>query len=169
MGSSSQAKRKPRYVYARVQEDGDLRCEDEFSRASLRTKKIKRGMRVRIAVSKERDYGQWKKAHELGTCITQNIDEFEQFDLGNGKYDAHGALKHLQKLSGVECDDSIIDIPNGKLTIREPRSLAFDEMEECRFQEAYAGFCAYLRSRWWADMDDAAIEQMASLVGMGSP
>jgi hypothetical protein len=160
-------KAKKQHVYARVRADGALVMADQFSEAEMRRRKIRRGDLIRLVVSKKRDYTQWKKAHQLGTCIADNIDEFFRFQLENGKADSHGALKHLQRLSGVECDDMEMEIPGiGKMLIRQPRSLAFDEMEEGEFQAAYAGFCQYLINRWWTDMDQAGIEQMASLVGL---
>jgi hypothetical protein len=162
-------KRATNAVYARVTDDGMFYPADQVSRDILRRKKVKRGALVRLVVSSPRDYPQWKKAHQLGTFIANNLDEFMEFASEDGKIDSHGALKKLQRLSGVECEDSDIDIPGvGKMVIRTPRSLAFDEMEEGQFQAAYSGFCQYLINRWWRDMDEAQIEEAASLVGMGS-
>lgn len=159
-------RRKPRQAYVRVERDGSLRCADEFSRDAIRKCKPKPGELVRVVFSKPRDYGQWKKAHQLGALIAINIDEFAEFQHESGHIDAHGALKKLQRLSGVECEDSEIELPGlGKLTIRVPSSLAFDEMDEPRFQSCYATFCDYLKKRWWNDLEQWQIEEMANLVG----
>lgn len=171
--SAAAAKKKPAkrpaHVYMRVRPDGSLVCADTFSQSEMRRRKIKRGDLIRLAVSKPRNYTQWKKAHALGVLIATNIDEFERFMGEAGKADAHGALKHLQRLSGIECEEYETEVPAvGKLTIRMPASLSYDEMDETRFQAAYTGFCAYIVKRWWHDLDEAQIEQMASLVGLGS-
>jgi hypothetical protein len=162
-------KRAANAIYARVTADGSFVPADQLSRNILRRKKIRRGDIVRLVASKPRDYGQWKKAHELGTFIANNIDEFERFATDDGKIDSHGALKHLQALSGIECDESrVILEDNSVALIRTPRTLAFDEMEEGEFQAAYAGFCQYIINRWWPSMTAAQIEHAASLVGMAA-
>ena len=162
-------RRRPRSAYVRVERDGSFRCADEFSRNAIRKCKPKVGELIRVVFSKPRDYGQWKKAHQLGALIAENIEEFSEFIGEDGKPDSHGALKKLQRLSGVECDHGEIEIPGvGKMVVRVPRSLAFDEMEEPVFQAAYAGFCAYLIKTHWPTLDQEAIERMASLVGMAA-
>jgi hypothetical protein len=162
-------KRAADAVYARVQPDGSFVAADQISRNILRRKKITRNSLVRLVVSKPRDYGRWKKAHQLGTFIALNIEEFARFTLESGRVDSHGALKHLQVLSGVECDEARITIStNEEILMRTPLSLAFDEMDETRFQAAYAGFCQYVINRWWPDMDEFQIEQAASLIGLSS-
>lgn len=163
------AAKKKQHIYARVMNDGSFVCADEFSASEMRRRKIKRGDMVRLVVSKPRNYGHWRKAHQLGTLIAQNIDDFAEFQLENGRVDSHGALKKLQRMSGVECQDTEMVLPNiGKLLVREPLSLAFDEMEQGRFDAAYAGFCQHLINTWWRDLDQQQVEDMASLVGLSS-
>lgn len=155
-------RKKPQYAYLRVQADGSLRCADDFSRESIRKLKPKVGELVRCQLSKPRDYAQWLKAHKLGQLIVENLDEFTGME-------THAALKKLQALSGVECDVTSIELPGmGVFQATQPRSLSFDEMDEAEFQAAYAGFCQYLINRWWSDMDQDQIEQMASLVGLAA-
>lgn len=157
------------WAYAIVQADGSFRAADDESRAMLRTKGFKRLQRVRFKVEQERDYLQWRKAHALGSLIAQNVEDFAEFARENGKVDAHGALKKLQRLSGIECEQLAMDVPGiGTLTVNQPRSLAFDELDEVRFQAAYAGFCAYLIRTAWPDLEAHQIEEMASLVGMAA-
>lgn len=156
-------------IYARVQHDGSLRCEDAVSNAVMRRKKIRRGDLIRLVVSRPRDLRQWKKAHALGTLIAHNIEDFGRFLDEQNRADSHDALKELQRLSGVECDDTSIELPGAQAIVyRTPRSLAFDEMEEGTFQAAYSGFCQYLIKKYWHTLDEAAIEDMAKLVGQGA-
>lgn len=162
-------KRAADSVYARVTDDGMFYPADQISRAILRRKKITRGSLVRLVVSKPRDYGQWKKAHQLGTFVATHLEAFDSFQREDGKVDSHGALKHLQLISGVECDEARITTPGGEeLLARTPRSLAFDEMDEGQFQAAYAGFCQYLIRQFWPDMTEWQIEAAACLVGLSS-
>lgn len=162
MKASPPTKRKPQHAYLRVEPDGALRCADEFTRQRIRKFKLKAGSRVRVTFSKERDYKQWKRAHQLGTLIAENLDDFAGLD-------SHDALKKLQRVSGVECEQSEFEVPGfGKLLLNLPRSLSYDEMDETRFQSAYSGFCRYLVDHYWQTLDEAGIESMASLVGMGS-
>lgn len=162
-------------VYLRVRDDGSLTPADQFSSNELRLKDARRGSVLRVVASNEaveRDYQQFKKAHALGTLLVLNIEGagFEAHVLPNGKIDSHAALKHLQALSGVECDSqSIVEPTTGEcLLMRIPRSLAFDKMPEVRFNAAYSGWCEYIRRTWWNDLDEASISSMASLLGMGS-
>ena len=154
-------------VYAVVTDDGKFAPADQFSRDILRRKKFRRGDSVRLVITKPRNVLQWRRAHALGTLVAQNLDEFQRFAGEDGRIDAHGALKHLQFLSGIECDETRVRLPTGEeLLARTPRSLAFDELDEGQFQAAYSGFCQYLINNFWTDMDADAIEQAAGLVGM---
>lgn len=162
-------KRSADAVYARVTEAGTFEPADQVSRDMLRNKKLRRGDQVRLVVMKPRNYSQWKKAHELGTFIAQNLDAFERFQMESGRTDSHGALKHLQFLSGIECEETEVTLPDGRVVMaRMPISLAYDEMDEGRFQAAYAGFCQYLIDTWWSTMDAYEIETAASLVGIAA-
>lgn len=162
-------KRPADAVYARVTEAGMFEPTDQVSRDILRRKKLRRGDLVRLVVLKPRDNQQWKKAHELGTFIAQNLEPFERFQMEDGRTDSHGALKHLQFLSGIECDEAEVELPDGrKVLARMPITLAFEEMDEGRFQAAYAGFCQYLINTWWCGMDAYQIENAASLVGLAA-
>jgi hypothetical protein len=165
----SKGKRTADAVYARVTDTGTFEPNDQVSRDILRKKRLRRGALVRLIVMQPRDTAQWKKAHELGTFIAQNLEPFERFQMEDGRNDSHGALKHLQFLSGVECEEAEVELPDGrKVLARMPITLAFDEMDEGRFQAAYAGFCQYLINTWWGDMDESQIENAATLVGLAA-
>lgn len=162
-------KRPPDAVYARVTESGMFEPADQVSRDILRRKKLRRGDEVRLVVMKQRNYQQWKKAHQLGTFIAQHLEPFERFQMENGRTDSHGALKHLQFLSGIECEEAEVELPDGRVVLaRMPITLAFDEMDEGRYQAAYAGFCQYLINTWWSGMDQSEIEDAATLVGLAA-
>lgn len=163
------SKRSADSVYARVTEAGMFEPADQTSRDILRRKRLRKGDQVRLVVMKPRNYQQWKKSHQLGTFIAQNLEAFERFQMENGRTDSHGALKHLQFLSGVECEETMVTLPDGtEVLARTPISLAYDEMDEGRFQSAYAGFAQYIINTWWSGMDAQQIEDAATLVGLAA-
>jgi hypothetical protein len=169
MAAHSMKKRSEGAIYARVTDAGTFEPSDQVSRDILRKKRLRRGDHVRLVVMKPRNQQQWKKAHALGTFIAQNLEPFGRFQMEDGRTDSHGALKHLQFLSGVECEETMVTLPNGtEVLARAPITLAFDEMDEGRFQAAYAGFCQYLINTWWSDMDERQIENAATLVGLAA-
>lgn len=160
-------------VYLRVVANGSLVPADADSRDALAARRFRTGMLLRADVVRADDsrlYWQWKKAHQLGTYLTHNLDEFDRFlDARTNRANAHGALKHLQFLAGVECDDTVIVMPDGtRMTHRAPRSLAYERMGQEQFEHVYAELCQYVIRRWWPTMEQWQIEQGASLVGLAA-
>ena len=47
----------------------------------------------------------------------------------------------------------------GACTIRIPKSLSFESMDEGEFSEIYAEFCAYVSRAYWPTMTPAQIEE----------
>jgi hypothetical protein len=142
---------------------------DRFSADMLKGKNIRRGDKVRAWVGKERDGRSWNRAHALGQLLVDNIEGYEHLN-------AHQALKRLQTLAGVECDDTMITgvtVPcphcGGHLEVpamqaRAPRSLAYDHMDEMVFQTVYTALRKYIKDNYWPECSEAQIDQMASLV-----
>lgn len=162
-------KRPADAVYARVTDAGMFELTDQVSRDIARRKKLRRGDEVRLVIMKPRNSAQWRKAHELGTFIARNLEAFERFQMEDGRTDSHGALKHLQFLSRVECEETEVTLPDGRVVIaRMPISLAYEEMDEGRFQAAYAGFCQYIINTYWSDMDENQIQNAESLLGLAA-
>ena len=138
---------------------------DAVSEELVRRKRLRQGDLVRADVTKtdERNGRQWRAAHALGKLIAENSEQFEEF-----ASDPHAALKRLQVLSGVGCDDQLISHPGlGKMLVRTPRSLAFDEMPQDEWEAVYSGFCEYIRTHVWPGLTDEQIQDMARLTGDG--
>ena len=113
-------------------EIGCLVPASSTDRAILREKGLKTGDRVRCPVRAAQraiqPAGAWP-----GTLVVKQIEGFETTD-------AHGAIKRLQADSGVMCDPVVYQIAGlGSLTRSEPRSLAFDEMDEGEFHTFWKG------------------------------
>lgn len=127
-------------------------------RAILREKGIRTGDRIRMPVRKPRNERFNRLVHGLGTLVANQIDGFA----GMG---AHEVLKRLQAYSGVMCEPVVYQVPGiGQLTRSEPRSLAFDELDEGDFQQFWRGICAYIVRTYWPTLDEHGIESMIDLM-----
>lgn len=170
MSVAEQAKRKgkkPAHAYFEVrrlvdpatgQEVGALVPRHRADRQMLRDKRLTVGDVVRLPLRKPRNEKFNRLVHGLGTLVRDQIEGFEHMD-------AHAAIKRLQADSGVMCEPVVYQIPGlGSLTRSEPRSLAFDEMDEAEFQLFWRGICAYLIATYWPTLDEAAIESMIDLM-----
>lgn len=130
----------------------------QTDRDILRAKKVRIGDRCRMAPKKPRNEKFHRLVHGLGTLMVEQVDGFDDVD-------AHGAIKRLQEQSGVMCDTVAYTLP-GNLTISrtEPRSIAFDEMDEGDFHLFWQGICRYIVSRYWPSVDPGAIESMIPMM-----
>lgn len=140
------------------QEVGALVPRHKSDRRMLREKRLKVGDVVRLTLRKPRNEKFHRLVHGLGALVGQQVDGFEHMD-------AHAVIKRLQADSGVMCEPVVYQIPGlGNLTRSEPRSLAFDEMDEGEFQTLWRGICAHLIATYWPALDEAAIESMIDLM-----
>lgn len=113
---------------------------------------------VRLPVQKPRNERFNRLVHGLGTLVSQQVEGFEGLD-------SHSVIKRLQAESGVMCEPAVYDLAGlGKLTRNEPRSLAFDEMDEGEFHLFWQGICAHLVKTYWPTLDEHAIESMIDLM-----
>lgn len=170
MSVSEQIKRKPKaptmaYFVCRLmidprtgEEVGCMVPSSKTDRAILRAKKIRIGDRIRMAPKKPRNEKFNRLVHGLGTLVRDQVEGFEHED-------AHTAIKKLQADSGVMCEPVVYQIPGlGNLTRSEPRSIAFDEMEEGEFHLFWQGICAHLVAKYWPALDADAIEAMIPMM-----
>lgn len=132
-------------------------------RAILRAKKIRVGDRIRMAPKKPRNEKFNRLVHGLGALVVAQIDGFEHED-------AHSAVKRLQSDAGVMCESVVYQIPGGyTLTRSEPRSIAFDEMDEAEFNLFWRGICQHLITKYWPTLDESAIQSMIDLLPLEHP
>lgn len=154
-------KKNSRSIMLRVTPEGRFEPADEISRDVCRKRKYRRGDVVSAEIRKPRDYGQWKRAHKLGQLLAENLDDFTGWD-------CHRVLKRLQIETGIGCEEYPIKSDYGMLMHRVPRSLNFSDMDEGEFQELYAGFCQHVIDRYWPELTQDEIEEMAGLVGLAA-
>ena len=167
---TDQIKRKPKakqhaYFVVRTMIDPQTGAEvgcmvpsSKADRLMLREKGLRNGDLVRMPVRKPRNEKFNRLVHGLGTMVVRQVEGFEHED-------AHSAIKRLQADSGVMCEPVVYQIPGlGNLTRSEPRSLAFDEMDEGEFHLFWQGICAYLIKTYWPSLDEDAIASMVDLL-----
>jgi len=89
---------------------------------------------------------------------TENIEAFAGID-------AHSVLKRLQLESGLECSEQVAELPDGtQYLIRQPRSMAFDKMDEETFQDFMRNICEHISGRYLNGMDADAVEKMLEMM-----
>lgn len=136
---------------------GSLVPADEAARLALRSRKLKPGDIVHADVSKPRNPEFHRLVHQIGAMVVANVDEFKNLD-------AHEALKKLQLDANVQCEDSIMTVPDiGPCLIRTPKSLAFASMDEITFRDFAHRICRHIAERYWPDMTAEQVEQMAEM------
>src|SRR5690606_8542853 len=82
----------------------------------------------------------WKHRliHKIGALMVDNVEGWEHLD-------SHDAVKRLQRESGVCCEELEIDVPGvGRLMVKQAESLAFDEMENDRFETLFNGITKHI-------------------------
>lgn len=115
------------------EEIGALVPSTKWDRRTMRDRRFSVGTELRGDMRQKRNSKFWRLAHALGGFLADHVDGFE----GLGQHDA---LKRLQELSGIGCEQVTYEIPNvGQLTRREAESLNFDDMDEGRFRELWEG------------------------------
>jgi hypothetical protein len=155
------AKKKPETILLRVAK-GALVPDDDLAVARLRARGFRTGDVVTATLRKPRDVRQHRKAHALGALLADNIDQFAGMN-------SHAVLKRLQLESGAGCESVAIYVPGvGMCEHRQALSLSFENMDEGQFQEVYTGLAQHVIARYWPDLDQVAVEDMASLVGMAA-
>lgn len=125
---------------------------------TIRDRRITIGNMVRCEMTKPRSLEYHRLCHALGTLLVQNIEAFRHCN-------AHTALKKLQVDSGIECDETQTDVPGfGVLVTKQPRSIAFDQMDQGQFFQMISALCGFVAETYWPDLEGTAVEEM--LMGM---
>lgn len=143
----AKAKRVSRPIYLHVvrlvdpktgEEVGALVPSHPIDKRLLRERKFNIGRQVRAELKQSRNPQFHRLAHAIGNLLADNVDAFMGLS-------GHDALKRVQMESGVCCDPLSIDLgPLGAVQIKQPRSLAFDDMDEAEFAEFFTGITQYI-------------------------
>lgn len=164
--------RRPIYLVPRTMVDpatgeemGALVPAHDIDRRLLRERGFRRDIPIRAELKQSRNVKFHRLAHAIGNLLADNVEAFAGLS-------GHEALKRVQMESGVCCEETEIDatpvisavlaaaeavfgagaakllrsvLPDvRKVTVKHPRSLAFDEMAEDEFAGFFEGITAYI-------------------------
>jgi hypothetical protein len=156
------AKRARRPVYLMVaklvdprtgEEVGALIPANDIDRRLMKERRFAVGKEIRAELKQPRNPAFHRLAHAIGNLLVDNVEKFQ------GKR-GHDALKEVQRESGVCCDTIELDLGAlGIVPVKQPRSIAFDEMEEDEFRVFFDGITAYIAEHYTSVMlDDVRAE-----------
>ena len=161
------AKRASRPIYLQVTRLVDPRTGEEvgalvpsslIDQRLLRERRFAVGKEIRAELKQSRNPAFHRLAHAIGNLLADNVEAFAGLS-------GHEALKRVQMESGVCCEPMELDLgPLGKVTVKQPRSLAFDEMDEAGFLEFFDGITAYIGERYAHVMLDEVRDEYWQLV-----
>lgn len=128
---------------------GRLEPYNDLAAQQLRERGFSVGDTVNAELTKARNPGFHRLAHQFGRLVVDNLDEFHGLN-------AHAAIKRLQWLADVECEHIAINVPGlGMMESRWPRSISFSSMGEERFKPMMRQLARYVAEKYWADEVDA--------------
>lgn len=143
---------------AKINGQGALVPADRYAYEDMRSRGWKVGQIVKAKLSDPRTYWRLKYAHKLGALFYTNLEVLADYQ------EAHAALKHLQFLSGIECDEQQITIDYHDMKVpclcRQARSLAYDEMGEERFAKFVHAIKEFVVREYWPTATSESIEEM---------
>lgn len=135
-------------IRLRVQ-PGALVPADELAQSQLRERGFSVGDLLNGELTKPRNPGFHRLAHQFGVLVAHNIDDFESLD-------GHATIKRLQWLADVECEHVAINVPGyGPMEARWPKSISFASMDEGRFKPMMRALAGYVATKYWHDEVDA--------------
>ena len=110
---------------------------------------------LQLALTKPRHPGFWRLAHRIGALCAQNIDAFSSLS-------PHQAIKKLQFDTGLWCDITETEIPvMGTLVSKQPRSLAFESLDQGEFYELMKSLCRHIAETYWPHLTPEQVQEMA--------
>jgi hypothetical protein len=138
--------------------EGVLVPIDDSYKQDMRDRQYKVGDFLSATLRKQRSARNNRIVHKFGALLAEHLDTFEGMA-------AHAVLKRLQWEANVGCDEMAVDVPTiGMMTVRYPKSLAFELMDEGEFMEIFLRFCQYVERRYWPGLNVYQIEEMESLM-----
>lgn len=125
----------------------------------LKERRFAVGREVRAELKQSRNPRFHRLVHAVGHLLVDHVDGFESLT-------AHDAIKRIQREAGVCCDEMEIDLgPLGRVAVKEPRSIAFDEMDEGEFSELFRGLCDHIDRVYMAGLTDAVRGEYLLMAG----
>lgn len=134
---------------------GGLVPADQYSVDLIRQRGYRVGDMVFADLAKPRNPKFFRLAHAFGKLCAENIEDFQELD-------AHTVLKRIQIEGNIACDSMRINHPiYGPIDYRQPKSLAFESMDEGVFTDVFKRMCEYIARTYWPDCTAEQIAAMA--------
>jgi len=141
------AKRARKPIYLQVARLVDPRTGEEIGalvpangidQRLLRERRFTVGKEIRAELKQSRNPAFHRLAHAIGNLLADNVEAFHGMT-------GHEALKRAQVESGVCCEPMELDLgPLGRVHVKQPRSLAFDELDEAEFKAFFEGITQWI-------------------------
>lgn len=164
--TAKKQKRTSRPIYFRVErlvrvstgeEVGALVPRYKCDFQAMRDRKYCVGTELRADLKKPRNALFHRLVHAVGQLLVEQVNGFELLD-------AHEAFKNLQIETGVSCDVLETDVLGlGVLQIKQPRSIAFDQMEEGEFSELFTAIVRLISQKYLVGMSEESIVQFCEM------
>lgn len=137
---------------------GGFQPADQSTVSRLRDRNLSTGDLVFAEFKKPRNPKFHRLAHQLGSLVAENIEQFEGMP-------AHRVLKRIQIEANVGCEEMAIYIPGlGQCMHLTPLSLGFESMDQGEFYEVLQGFCRHISKTYWPTLKPGQIEEMAGVM-----
>lgn len=125
---------------------GCLRPANMIDQRLMKERRFAVGKEIRAELKQSRNPAFHRLAHAVGNLLVDNVDKFAAMT-------GHDALKEVQRESGVCCDVIELDLGTlGRVPVKQPRSIAFDELEESDFKVFFDGVTHYIDEHYLPDM-----------------
>lgn len=162
------AKRARRPIYVTCMRLVDPKTGEEFGcfvpshpidQRLAKERRFRVGREYRAEIKQARIGWQHRLIHKIGQLMVDNVEGWEQMD-------SHAAVKRLQRESGVCCEEIEIDIPGiGTLMAKQAESLAYDDMEQDRFEKLFSGITEHIGKQYAHVLLDDVRTEFWSMAG----
>lgn len=154
------SKRRPEKFALRVTKGGFIPA-DGYSQSKLREKGYHLNDLVFAQISKPRNPKHHRLVHQFAIMLADNIEEFDGLD-------PHSILKRIQYEGNIGCEEIGAKVPGvGFVSVRFPRSMSFESMDQIEFEEIYKAMCRHIAKTYWHGMTEEQIADMAEVMANG--
>jgi hypothetical protein len=172
-------------IYFRVKK-GSLVPADSYAASKLRERGYAENDLLAAELVKPRNPKFNRLVHRIGQLVVKNIDAFSGYEPhaaikrlqleGNVACDevavsmrvaweqVTAAILRIDGMGVIEAALKVVGSMLPERTVmfmRQPRSLSFATMDEGEYHQAARGICRTIAERYWPDLDEDAIAEMA--------
>lgn len=185
---AAKPKKKRERIWLRVVK-GALVPADSYAASRLRARGYRTSDILAADLTKPRNPKFNRLVHRIGQLVVANIDAFRGLDAhsaikrlqweGNIACDEVGVSMRsawdqisaaILAIPGMTVIESALKVVGAMLperallSMRQPRSLSFQSLDESEFHDVAKAICRTISERYWPSMAPEAIEQMAEIM-----